>query len=110
MYSIQSLKIIGNLVSPLLFHLNNKFFTCGKFPDCLKIAPVTPIFKSDNYPPFSILTVLTKIYEKIMINLLYSYLDHFELLKPLQFEFRKSMSMSDAIPNPLQYIYILKPR
>ena len=111
MYSIQSLKFISNLVSPLLSHLINKSFTCGKFPDCLKIARVTPIFKSgekdkpDNYRPISILPVLSKIYEKIVFNQLYSYLDHFELLKPSQFGFRKNMSMSDAILNTLQYIY-----
>ena len=46
MYSIQSLKIIINLVLPLLSHLINNSFTCGKIPYCLKTARVTPLFKS----------------------------------------------------------------
>ena len=46
MYNIQALKFISNLVSPLLSHLFNDSFTFGKFPDCFKIARVTPIFNS----------------------------------------------------------------
>ena len=90
-YSTQSLKVISNLVSPLLSHVINKSYTCGKFPDCFKIARVTSTFKSrekdkpDNYRPTSILLVLSKIYERVVINQLYNYLDHFELLKQSHF-------------------------
>ena len=67
--------MISNLVLPLLSHLINKSFLCGKFPDCLKIARVTPILKSaekdkpGNYLPISILPALSKIYEKISVAL-----------------------------------------
>ena len=63
--------------------------------DCFKIAHVIPIFKSGsrdkpgNYRLISILPVLSKIYEKVVFNQLYSYLDHFQLLKPSQFGFQK---------------------
>ena len=72
------------------------------------MAPVIPIFKSggkdkpDKYGPISILPVLSKIYEKVVFNQLYSYLDNFQLLKPLQFGFRKNTSTSDAILNTHQ--------
>ena len=111
MYSFQFLKIISNLVSPLLSHLINKSFLCSKFPDCLKIAPVTPILKSaekdkpEYYLPISILPALSKIYEKIVFNQLDSYLDHFELLEQSQFGFRKNMSTTDVILNTIHFIY-----
>ena len=46
MYSIQALKIISNLIAPLLCHLIYKYFSGGKFPDYFKIARVTQKYKS----------------------------------------------------------------
>ena len=86
MYSVQSLKIRSNQISPISSHLINKSFSCDKFPHPFKTARVIPVYKSDekdctdNYRPISSLPVLSKIYEKIVFNQLYSYLDHFELL------------------------------
>ena len=31
MYSVQSLKVLSSLISPILSHLNNNSFTCGVF-------------------------------------------------------------------------------
>ena len=70
MFSIQSLKIISNLISPLLPHLINKSFTCGKFPDYFQLAHVIPIIKfgekdkPDNYRPISVLPALGKFTKK----------------------------------------------
>ena len=104
MKSIQSLKIKSTLVSPLLSHLINKYFTCDKFRDFFfQIACVIPIFKTggkdipNNYRPVSILRALNKNYRKVVFNQVLSYLDHFELLKPSQICFRKKTSTSDAI-------------
>ncbi len=58
----------------------NQMITTGVFPDKLKIAKVTPIFKKDdetlftNYRPISILPSLSKIFEKIIFKQLYQYL------------------------------------
>ena len=57
MYSIQSLKYIISLISPILCCLINKFFSFGQFPDSFKTVRVIPIYKSgekhypDNYRP-----------------------------------------------------------
>ena len=46
----------------------------GSFPDELKIAKVTPVFKADdvnelgNYRPISVLLCFSKILERIMYN------------------------------------------
>ena len=55
-----------------LTHLVNTSIIKGIFPDELKIAKVIPIFKSgnkdliENYRPISILSVFTKVFEKVM--------------------------------------------
>ena len=47
----------------------NKSFETGTFPDCLKEANITPIFKNDdpldkeNYHPVSIFPLLSKVFE-----------------------------------------------
>ena len=57
----------------------NKSFENGAFPDCLKEANVTPIFKKDdpldkeNYRPVSILPLLSKVFEKLIYKQLSNY-------------------------------------
>ena len=52
----------------------NKYIIDGKFPDQLKIADVSPIFKKGNYNdktnyrPVSILPSLSKVYERLIYN------------------------------------------
>ena len=49
-------------------------FETGIFPDCLKIAKVTHVFKSgdrkavNNYISISVLPVFDKIFEKLIAN------------------------------------------
>ena len=58
----------------ILTQCMNKSFTSGEFPDCLKQANVSPIFKKDdpldkeNYRPVSILVLISKVYEKLLYN------------------------------------------
>ena len=62
----------------------NKSFENGAFPDCLKEASVTPIFKKDdpldkeNYRPVSILPLLSKVFEKLIYKQLSNYTEFFE--------------------------------
>ena len=64
-----------------LFHVFKVSIEQGIFPDSLKIAKVTPIFKSgdkdnvSNYRPVSILHVFSKVLERIMYNRVYNHLD-----------------------------------
>ena len=67
----------------------------GVFPDSWKIARVAPIFKSgqtddrSNYRPISVLPVLSRIFEKLIFNQLYKYLDTNKHLFPKQSGFRR---------------------
>jgi hypothetical protein len=90
------------LVDPLV-HLVNMSFTQGYFPDELKIAKVVPIFKSgdpqlpSNYRPISILSILSKIFERIFYIRLYDFLNQENILYENQFGFRKAHSTEMAL-------------
>jgi len=70
--------VIHTIAEPLSTAINVSFDR-GRFPDALKIAKVVPIFKSDdrsivsNYRPVLVLSVFSKIYEKVMYKRLFGY-------------------------------------
>ena len=76
-------------------------FDEGVFPDCLKHADVTPVYKkkdkSDktNYKPVSILTNVSKINEKLIYDQLYDYFD--DILSPSQCGFSKGYSRQHCL-------------
>lgn len=82
----------------------------GVFPDDLKIAKVSPIFKADdkllvnNYRPISVLPVFSKILEKIVYNRLIEYLNRMNILTDKQFGFREKHSTFMAILNIIDKI------
>ena len=70
----------------------------GIFPDKLKIAKVSPIFKKDdetlftNYRPISILPTLSKVFEKVIFKQLYQYFQDKKLFYSAQYGFREGHS------------------
>ena len=97
------LQILSRLISQPLSVIVNQSFEVGIFPNKLKVGKVNPLYKKDssdnpsNYRPISILSVFSKIFEKLMYKRLYQFLDSFEILYPLQFGFRKKHSTSHAL-------------
>ena len=87
----------------ILFHVFKVSIKQGIFPDSLKIAKVTLIFKSgakdnvSNYRPISILPVFSKVLEKMMYNGVYNHLDSKGLLYEKQFGFQRNNSTEHAI-------------
>ena len=83
---------------PVLADCINKSFENGTFPDYLKEANVTPIFRNDdpldkeNYRPVSILPLLSKVFEKLIYKQLSNYIESF--LSPILLVFEKH-----TIPN-----------
>lgn len=87
-----------------LTHCLNLCISNGNFPASMKIAKVTPIFKSGNkenpgdYRPVSVLPVTSKILERILHTRLASYLDSTNFLYERQYGFRpKSNTLSATI-------------
>ena len=81
----------------------NKAITTGQYPDALKIAKVIPLFKKGettlitNYRPISLLSLLNKIFEKLLYRRLYKFLVKHNVLYKYQFGFRKGYSTTMAL-------------
>ncbi|CAG2200649.1 unnamed protein product [Mytilus edulis] len=75
----------------------------GVFPENLKLAKVTPIFKNgdkhmpENYRPISILPTLSKIFEKHVAKHFYLYLSKYKVLHEAQSGFRSNHSCQTAL-------------
>ena len=94
-------------ISPLIFdplkYIFNLSLEKGIFPDQLKIAKVTPLFKKgdnpsmDNYRPISVLPCFSKILERIIYNRFYTFFIENDILYEKQFGFQKQHSTEHAI-------------
>ena len=91
--------------------LINLIIQTSVFPDCLKIARVTPIFKKgektnrNNYRPISILSAISKIVEKVLTNQLSDFMELHDLFTESQHGFRKGRNTTGAINNLMEQLY-----
>ena len=98
---IKIIKEVAPAISRVLLHLCQTSFSTGIFPDDLKIAKITPIYKSDdkrlfsNHRPISVLPAFSKIIEKLMYNRLYNFVNN--VLSPSQYGFRRGRSAELAL-------------
>ena len=103
-------KCFGVLCEPLKY-LFNLLIVKGIFPDDLKIAKATPIYKADNssnvsnYRPISVLPSFSKMLERIMYNRLQKYLKDQNILYDKQFGFQTGHSTDHAIAQLVAQIY-----
>ena len=103
-------KCLGELCEPLKYLFNLSIFK-RIFPDDLKIAKVTPIYKADNssyisnYRPISMPPCFSKMLERIMYSRLQKYLKDQNILYDKQFGFRTSHSTEHAIAQLVDQIY-----
>ena len=74
------------------------------FPDCRKVSSVVPVFKNvgerstaKNYRPVSLLSVASKVFEKIVNNSIVDHLEKCGLFSDLQYGFRSSRSTPDLL-------------
>ena len=99
------LKLSNAVISPFLCNIFNSYIHQGEFPNSLKIAEVVPVFKKGdsnlltNYCPISILSQLSKIFEKLLFTGINNYLEKYHLISDKQFGFRQYSSTSHAISN-----------
>ena len=86
-----------------LCFIYNFSFTTGIFPDSLKIAKVTPVYKKGskfecaNYRPIIPLSKLDKIIEKLMHKRFMGFLNDQKVLYKKKFGFKKKNSTAHAI-------------
>lgn len=109
--SVDFVKKVALSISTVLVHIINLSLTNGVFPDKLKISTVVPIFKKaqsckiDNIRPISLLSIFSKIIEKVMRKRLVKYLDNINFFNHSQFGFRKGMGTEDALLSVTDKIY-----
>ena len=76
----------------------NQSLTTGIFPQKLKIAKVSPLYKNsdatfiENYRPISLLTVISKKFEKVIFQQINKYFTENKLFSNSQYGFRKNHS------------------
>ena len=101
--SAKFLKLCAPHISETLANIFNISISSGIYPDLLKTARVTPIYKNgeksdpSNYRPISVLSLMNKVFEKILHKRLYKYLTKFKILYEYQFGFREGHSTTQAL-------------
>ena len=92
-----------DIISGRLYDLFNKSLISGIFPDDWKCARVTPLFKQgesfdlNNYRPISVISVVAKVFERIVYDQLYNFLSSEEIISKQQSGFRSLHSTVTAL-------------
>ena len=101
--SSQMLKISASSVAPQLSALFNLSLSSGSVPTDWKLSNITPVYKAgdpslvSNYRPISLLSLPSKILERIVHNKLLDYFLSNSLLFRSQFGFQPSSSTQEAL-------------
>ena len=81
----------------------NQSVSQGIFPDDWKCAKVIPLFKQgdrddlNNYRPISVISVMAKVFERIVYDQLYAYLEEHNIICKYQSGFRAIHSTVTAL-------------
>lgn len=111
MISARILKLISAPIGLHFAHCINLSISMGNFPTILKKATVVPIFKKDdvhditNYRPISILSIFSKVFEKIVFERMMKYLSKINMLDNAQHGFRSGRSTQTAAVHFVEYVY-----
>ena len=99
--------VLKNCEPELSYILAKLFNNCLKescFPDCWKVSSVVPVVKNvgerstaKNYRPVSLLSVVSKVFEKLVNNRIVDHLDKCGLFSDFQYGFRSSRSTADLL-------------
>ena len=79
------LKLAAHIIAPSLTYIFNLSLQSGIYVNDWKRARVTPIFKSEdkskceNYRPISILSIVSKVFEKEVLRQVYTYVNESNL-------------------------------
>ena len=91
----------------IFIHTSWTFEYCLKeccFPDCWKVSLVVPVFKNvgkrstaKDYYPVILLSVVSKVFEKLVNNRIVDHLKKCGLFSDFQYSFRSSQSTADLL-------------
>ena len=103
-------QIVNHVAHPLAICFN-KCIAEGIFPDALKIAKVIPVYKSGdrkspcNYRPISLVPIFSKVFETMVKDQVYEYLNQHSILLENQFGYRSGKSTVDAVESLINVVY-----
>ena len=104
------LKDGAKYITTPLTHILNLSLSAGQIPAELKTANITPIHKKQskteagNYSPISILSIVSKIWEKAIYEQLSQFLAHHNLFYELMSGFRHSFSTGTCLIHLTDYM------
>ena len=109
--SIRLLQICGaEVVKPLSLIFKN-CIQYGIFPNLWKKSNIVPIHKKGdkqcivNYHPVLLLPICGKIFERLIFNPVFEFLEENKLLSPNQSDFRPNNSCENQLPSIVHSIY-----
>ena len=99
--------VLKNCEPELSYILAKLFNMCLRescFPDCWKVSSVVPVFKNvgerstaKDYHPVSLLSVVSKVFEKLVNNRIVNHVENCGLFSDFQYGFRSSRSTADLL-------------
>ena len=98
------------VVGPLLLRIVNASLVSGVFPSAWKTACVVPLFKSgdrtqpNNFRPISLLSVFSKVTEKLVCSQLMNYVDRTAILTDSQYAYRPAHSAEGAVIDAVTWV------
>ena len=101
--STRLLKECADVLTLPLLHIFNKSLCAGVFPDKMKLARVVPIYKKrdntlvSNYRFISLLSVFSKVFEKLVYVRVLRFFNKYNILYKYQFGFRSGFSSVLAV-------------
>ena len=99
----RNLKCISDSIAYPVAQVANLSFQQGVFPEELKIAAITPLYKAkdpmmfNDYRPTSLISVFAKIWERLMCNRLLKFINKYQIFNKHQFGFRDKHSTLMAL-------------
>lgn len=102
-FQIKPIKYTSDLLAPILTHIFNLCLSQAVFPRKMQVARVTALHKKGNkndmanYRPVSILPVMSKVLEKVILQRFTDFEEKHSLLICSQFGFRKGLSTEFAL-------------
>lgn len=96
-------KLVKNAIACPLAHIINLSMSTGIFPRAMKKTIIKALFKKgvktllSNYRPIALITPFSKIFEKIFLKRILSFLDKNNVISDKQFGYKKGTSCVDAV-------------
>ena len=107
---VKFIKLSVNIISPIITEIFNKCLEDSIFPQSLKLAEITPVYKSgnkddvNNHRPIAILSPFAKIFENHLYSCLTNFFNKNNVLYNKQFGFRSESSTELAIVDTVDEI------